>query len=124
MKGLTDIRNREYARWKRLRTFELYEAFKAARAAVNARIRRSKSMFYGNHFRTCIYSRRKWKEIYNLCLVNRVSDGLQEIDVDLVNRQFESNHYFHYCHFYDKIRFNQRQTHEFNFFHFRQEEVL
>ena len=33
---------------------------------------------------------KKWREIHNLGLVNRVSDGPQEIDVDQVNCQFAS----------------------------------
>ena len=121
IKDVINIQTRENAKWKRFRTSELYETFKAARAAVNARIRRSKSMFYDKIFRPCIDLRKKWMKIHNLCLVNCVSDSSQEINVHDVNHvplpPLDIN-------FQNSIRFNQRQTHEFNFMHFRQDEVL
>ena len=99
---------------KALGLLNFMKIFKPQGLPRHTRIKRYKYIFYDKHFRTCIDSRIKWREIRNLSLVNHVSDSSQEsIPLPTVD-----------LNFYDNITLNQRQTHEFNFMHFRPEEVL
>ncbi|XP_075158193.1 uncharacterized protein LOC142231470 [Haematobia irritans] len=57
------IRQRDlaYSRWKRLRTDELKDEFRAARRHANSVIKRAKIAYYNNRFQTALGTKNTWK---------------------------------------------------------------
>ena len=79
-------------------------------------------MFYGNKFRECIDSKRKWREIHRMGLVNRDN---ARVKVNEVNNQFSNSPMPHInINFYDNVILSRQQSDEFNLINFTQEEVL
>ena len=76
-------------------------------------------MFYGNKFRKCIDSKRKWREIHR-----KFNASAEVIDVNEVNNQFSNIPMPHInINFYDNVIPSRQQSNEFNFINFTQDEV-
>ncbi|XP_075157688.1 uncharacterized protein LOC142230955 [Haematobia irritans] len=62
-------RDHAYKRWKRFRTPELHEEYRRLRAVTNKSVKKAKSDYYENKFRTAIDSKKKWDIIKEVGIV-------------------------------------------------------
>ncbi|XP_075150566.1 uncharacterized protein LOC142224667 [Haematobia irritans] len=80
-------RDTAYKRWKRFRTSQLYEDFRVLRTEVNKTIKRTKSLYYENKFRTSLDSKMKWKAIKEIGLGKTMDRNVSE-NPDDINQKF------------------------------------
>lgn len=82
-------RDELYRRWKRYRTIDLQNEFKAARRAVVTKVRLDKTVYYREKFRTAVTTKKTWKQIRDIGAISSRSDtGNNVIDVDELNYNF------------------------------------
>lgn len=88
IKLLINDRNEAYERWKIFKTPELEQIFKNSRRKVNTEIRSAKCKFYEAKFSTVLSSKRKWKEIRDMGVINKNITIDKDIDVNQLNADF------------------------------------
>lgn len=88
IKSLINERNIAYERWKKFKTSELHNIFKIIRRKVNTKIRNAKLLYYEEKFKTAVGSKKKWREIRAMGVVNGNTDTDNLIDVNVLNSEF------------------------------------
>lgn len=88
IKMLIEERNQAYARWKRFKTTNLNETFKASRRKVTSKIKIAKSTFYKEKFKSALDSKKKWKEIRTMGIINDSNKAQDIVDVNKLNSNF------------------------------------
>lgn len=85
------IRKRDmvYKRWKRFKTPQLYDDFRAVRTEVNKAIKKSKATYYENRFRSAMDSKSKWQTIREIG-IGKSSCVNIDANPDDINKMFVS----------------------------------
>lgn len=116
-------RDQAYARWKRFKTTEFHNDYRAARNKTNKIIKNAKSNYYSTKFSNAIGSKRTWQTIREVGIGKSHNDISLVIDADNVNEKFvnipmvEAD-----LNFYNNLEFPTGN--EFNFSYFTQLEVF
>lgn len=88
-KNLIENRGRYYCRWKRYKTSDLHNLFKAARSDVTRSIHMAKSNYYGRKFEGVLNIESKWREIRNIGIGRNKENPNTDVDVNELNNKFD-----------------------------------
>ncbi|XP_075162960.1 uncharacterized protein LOC142235586 [Haematobia irritans] len=89
IQNLIKCRDIAYRRWKRFKTQELHNEFKALRSEVNKTIQRAKANHYSNRFQSAINSKCKWNIIREIGIGKSKFRPVND-DPDQINESFVS----------------------------------
>lgn len=81
-------RDKAYSRWKKFKIPELKEEFSKLRRDVNREIRRAKSAYYADRFRTAIDSKKTWQTIRDIGIGITNKNTSCDLSADELNNTF------------------------------------